>query len=142
MLDPADAKKLLVVKNLPQLISVTQGIPAQFSFRSTQKTPLLYRQPTLPLDWRYGLPFRRVMFWPPKGLKTGRKESGCRTGIPVSPWPVMSLSRRLSRDSETRIPCRQELAQHEILVRKATRRMPEVYPLVPLIDIIDRQTSP
>ena len=40
MFAPASARKLLVVKNLPALISVTSGRPASSSFRSTQKTPV------------------------------------------------------------------------------------------------------
>src|SRR5919204_612539 len=43
MFAPAAARKLLVVKNRPALISVTSGRPSRSSFRSTQKTPVAWR---------------------------------------------------------------------------------------------------
>ena len=126
MFAPASARKLLVVKNLPALISVTSGRPASSSFRSTQKTPVARSSTARTACEAISLTSARCTVGRPRGSALAARHQ--------VPEDVLESLSRSGRDElavlpdalERELAAGEELADHEV-------RVGETPPLDPVL---------
>jgi hypothetical protein len=116
MFAPASARKLLVVKNRPALISVTRGLPSSSSFRSTQKTPVA-----------------------PGSIAVTARDARSLTS---ARWTVRATEGVEPNALERELPAGEEFADHEVGERETARLDPVADPPDCLIARGDGQAGP